>query len=55
MNQHYLSDKEVAARYSISRATVWRWVNEGHFPKPIKLGANVTRWKESDLSQWEAK
>jgi prophage regulatory protein len=28
----------------VSRATVWRWVREGKFPKPFKLGESVTVW-----------
>lgn len=28
----------------VSPATVWRWVREGKFPKPYKLGACVTVW-----------
>jgi prophage regulatory protein len=28
----------------VSPATVWRWVREGKFPKPFKLGKSVTVW-----------
>ena len=49
----YFSDKHLSERYEITRATVWRWVREGKFPKPIKLGANCTRWKSSDVDAWE--
>ncbi|MBT4129243.1 MAG: AlpA family phage regulatory protein [Candidatus Marinimicrobia bacterium] len=50
----YQSDKQVANRFEVSRATVWRWVKEGLFPKPVKLSAGCTRWKLSDIEQWEA-
>jgi len=50
----YLSDKAIAAKYATSRQTIWRWVREGKLPKPIKLSSGTTRWKESDLLQWEA-
>ena len=50
----YLSDKDLAARYSIHRATPWRWVREGRFPSPIKINGS-TRWKLSDIEAWEAK
>ena len=50
----YLSDKKVSERYDVSRATVWRWVRDGSFPEPIKLTAGCTRWKESDLEEWES-
>lgn len=28
----------------VSPATIWRWVREGRFPKPFKLGDSVTVW-----------
>jgi predicted DNA-binding transcriptional regulator AlpA len=28
----------------VSRATLWRWVSEGKFPKPFKMGARTTVW-----------
>lgn len=28
----------------VSPATIWRWVREGRFPKPFKLGQSVTVW-----------
>ena len=52
--KQYQSDKSVAARYDSSRATIWRWVKEGRFPKPVKLTNGTTRWKLADLEKWEA-
>lgn len=53
MTTQYLSDKTVAARYDVSRPTVWRWTRHGKFPKPVKLNNGSTRWKLSDLEKWE--
>jgi len=49
----FLRDTEIASRYSISRPTVWRWVKQGKFPKPFKLGGGSSRWSIDDLEQWE--
>lgn len=49
----FLRDIEVAIRYGISRSTIWRWLKQGRFPQPIKLGAASTRWRLSDLEDWE--
>ncbi|MDR5890296.1 MULTISPECIES: helix-turn-helix transcriptional regulator [Halomonas] len=51
--ENYLSDKYVAGRYGVSRATIWRWAQSGRFPKPVKLSPGCTRWRASDLEQWE--
>ena len=45
----YLSDRAIAARFSISRSTVWRWVRSGSLPPPIRMGAATTRWRLSDI------
>jgi predicted DNA-binding transcriptional regulator AlpA len=50
----YLSDKDLAARYRNSRATVWRWVQTRNFPRPIRLSPQCTRWSLNDVLQWEA-
>ena len=50
----YLSDKQVAERYSVSRGTTWRWVKtDPTFPKPIELSPGCTRWRLDDLEEWE--
>lgn len=51
----FLSVKQIAARYSTSTASVWRWVREGQFPKPVKLSPGCTRWRLSDVEAWEVK
>ena len=34
--------KTKSGRLPVSPATVWRWVKEGKFPAPFKLGPNTT-------------
>ena len=54
--ERFLSDREVATRYDISRASVWRWLaSESKFPAPLKLSAGTSRWRMSELVQFEAK
>jgi len=38
----------------VSPATVWRWVSEGRFPAPFKLGANTTVWDAEKVEQFLA-
>lgn len=47
---------EVAARSiiggvntPISRATLWRGVKSGRYPKPLKVGPSSNRWKRDEL------
>lgn len=51
----YLRDIDVAIRYDVSRPTIWRWVKYGTLPQPVKLSNGATRWRISDLLDWELK
>lgn len=35
-----------------SRATVWRKVKAGTFPKPYKLSEQITAWRAEDVRAW---
>jgi prophage regulatory protein len=48
-----LTFKEVAERVGKpSRATLWRWVQAGIFPAPIKVGLAKIAWRKSDVQRW---
>ena len=50
----YLSDKQLAVRFSVARQTIWRWVNSDRtFPSPYSLSASCTRWKLEEVERWE--
>ena len=48
----FISDKYLAERFEVSRATIWRWAREGNFPLPVKING-ATRWKISEVEAWE--
>lgn len=33
----------------IHRSTLWRGINLGRFPKPLKIGPGTNRWRVSEL------
>jgi prophage regulatory protein len=37
---------------NIGNTTLRRWVREGNFPKPIKLGANCVAWRREEVDAW---
>ena len=44
--------KEVQTTLTISKATIYRWMDAGTFPRPIQLGPHMVRWKRSDINNW---
>lgn len=49
----YLSVDNVAVRIGVSRETIYRWKKEGDLPKAFKMSGGTTRWKISDIEEWE--
>lgn len=50
----FLTDVQLAARYAVSRATIWRWSRFEDFPDPVSLSPNCTRWRLVEVEKWEA-
>lgn len=46
-----LTVKEVCASLSISKSTLYRWINQGVFPAPIKV-FNTARWKAECIDKF---
>ena len=36
----------------VSIASIYRWVGEGRFPAPVRLGPNSSGWRESEVEAW---
>lgn len=45
---------EVQHRVGLGRSTIYRWMSEGKFPKPVPLGGYVVAWDEGDIETWIA-
>jgi prophage regulatory protein len=43
--------KEVLKRIPVSKSTWWAGVKEGKYPKPVKIGARMRAWLESDIEE----
>jgi len=55
VDKRFLTDKQVGARYGVSRAAVWRWLAAyPDFPKPIAITPGTTRWRLSEIMAYEA-
>lgn len=51
-NIDLLSPSQVIDKLSIPQSTLYRWISEGNFPKPIKIGPRRTAFKVSDIQNW---
>lgn len=44
--------KEVIKMTSLSRATIYKYMAENTFPKPVSLGTKAVAWVEDEVENW---
>ena len=50
-----LRRREVEKQSGLSRATIYRLMKSGKFPRPLSIGTGSVRWRQSDVSAWQAR
>lgn len=50
----FLRRKQVEMRTGLSRSTIYQYIKDGAFPKPVRLGPRAVGWLESEVSEWIA-
>lgn len=53
MSERLLTDRDVAAKLSVSKTTVWKLASKKTLPQPVRFD-NYTRWIDSELDAWIA-
>ena len=48
------STKKLAGLLPLSKATIYRWVKLGLFPKPFKIGLRASVWEASKIDEYIA-
>jgi prophage regulatory protein len=51
-NARFLRLSEVRRRVPYGRASIYRLIAAGQFPRPYSLGARAVAWLESDIDAW---
>ena len=44
--------KEVIDCTGLGRSTIYKYISEGSFPKPVSLGDRAVGWVESEVHDW---
>ena len=52
--QRLLRLPEVSTMVGLKRSAIYKYVAEGQFPAPIKVGERSVRWKLSDILAWRS-
>ncbi|RYF47595.1 MAG: AlpA family transcriptional regulator [Cytophagaceae bacterium] len=44
--------KEVVGSTGLARSTIYKYIAEGAFPKPVSLGDRCVGWVDSEVHDW---
>jgi len=44
--------KEVMNNTGLSRSSIYKYISEGHFPKPAPTGMRSVAWLDSEIDEW---
>lgn len=50
--RRFLRLNEVKARTGLSRSTIYAYVREGRFPRPVAISTRCVGWIEAELDDW---
>jgi prophage regulatory protein len=48
----FLRLPEVKNRVGVGRSTLYRWMEEGRFPRSVQLSQKCVVWRETDIDEW---
>jgi excisionase family DNA binding protein len=51
-DDEYLTNHDLADRYKVPLATIYKWRSNGYGPPASRLGRHV-RYRRSDVRRWE--
>ena len=52
MHDRLLRRQQVEEIAGIKRSSIYRLMDDGEFPRPVKVGPAAVRWKASDITAW---
>lgn len=52
MAQKLLRRTDVESLTGLSRTSIYRMMERGEFPRPVRIGPRAVAWREHELSEW---
>lgn len=52
MDKRFISLRDVLSRVPISKTHLYRLINSGEFPKPIRISQQRVAFLESEIEEW---
>jgi prophage regulatory protein len=52
MTDRIIRRPEVERLTGLSTSTIYDWISQKAFPAPVRLGARMVGWRESEIETW---
>jgi len=52
MTMKFLRLPEVKSRTGFSRSSIYLFVQNGTFPRPVRIGDRAVAWLETEIDEW---
>lgn len=52
MKERLLRLRDVTNKTGMGSSTIYRKMNDGEFPRPVRISPAMVRWRESDIDSW---
>ena len=52
MQDRLLRRRQVEEITGMSRSTIYKMMQNGEFPRPVRIGPAAVRWRASDITAW---
>ena len=50
--EKFLRRMQVERRIGLGRSSIYRTMQEGTFPRPVRVGKQAVAWRESEVTAW---
>ena len=51
-NQLLLRISDVCQSVGLSKATIYKEISEGRFPRPVNISTRAVAWRREDIQTW---
>ena len=51
-DRRILRRREVVKLIGLSRATLYRMISSGEFPRPVQISPRCTGWRADEVEEW---
>jgi len=45
---------DLCKQIGVSRTTIYRWMQDNAFPRPVRISPGAIRWRSEDVEQWRS-